>query len=766
MRIALFAAAALLPALCHGEEILVPRGAKSTWRYSDTGKLPDKAWAGTDFDAKAWKSGPAPFGYGEKGLGTTLSFGGDAKKKAITTWFRLEVKVADAAKVETLQLQVRRDDGAVIYWNGKEVARTNMPSGEITALTTAEQALRDADEATFHNFLLPAKGLVLTGRNVLAVEVHQCDEGSSDLIFDLEATAFAPGEKPKVSATAELKSAMSSGDRDRAYEWLLRLDPAEKDYAQWIVAGSQMFASRSGQPDDRYWTLLDKARAAAPDDMEIVYAWVRARVDARRDLAVKPAKRAVPDAVPEAFRFIADTPEGARARKLPRAALLADVDDLELIIENCYAYADRRGADWRGALDALRASIGEDLPREVFIHRVARMLTVFGDPHSRIGERDAGGLPVPALFVMDGEHPAALKPDRSGLLVAGHPHVAEINGRPVGEWLAAAEQIVPQASPQYRRHMALEQLSDLSTVARQPKLPALKFTLALTVADGSDRKEVELKPGPPALKSGGIWPVRKSEIRSDGIGYLRIEQMNSGVAFTGSLNEWMQKFKDTRGLIIDVRGNGGGTQDAIKTILPWLMKPGSPMKIINVAAYRLPVVLPTPNPSGFLGLHGRGLHPATSKVWTPAEAEQIRGFLAKWEPKWKLPAGKFSDWHVMAVSHETNPDAGYYDKPVMVLQNEECFSATDNFLGALKGHPGVTLMGVTSGGGSGRMADYTLPNSRLSLTLCQMASFATTGLTYDGNGVPPDVTLALKLSDHLEGGTDSVLAAAVARLPR
>jgi len=185
-------------------------------------------------------------------------------------------------------------------------------------------------------------------------------------------------------------------------------------------------------------------------------------------------------------------------------------------------------------------------------------------------------------------------------------------------------------------------------------------------------------------------------VRKDGIGYLRIAQMENGERFIASLNELMTKFADTRGLIIDVRGNGGGTQDAIKTILPWLMKPGSPMKIINIAAYRLPVPLPQPNRSGFLGLFGRGLHPVTSKVWTPPQASQIHS------------------------------------------------SATDNFLGALKGHPGVTLMGTASGGGSGRMASYVLPNSGLSMTLCQMASFATTGLTYDGNGVVPDIVMAPK----------------------
>ena len=86
-------------------------------------------------------------------------------------------------------------------------------------------------------------------------------------------------------------------------------------------------------------------RAAAPDDMEVVYAWIRARVDARKDLPIKPAKRELPAAIPKEFTFIADTPDTPqRGNPLPRAEALSDVDDLELILENCYAYLERRGA--------------------------------------------------------------------------------------------------------------------------------------------------------------------------------------------------------------------------------------------------------------------------------------------------------------------------------------------------------------------------------------------------------------------------------------
>jgi hypothetical protein len=47
-----------------------------------------------------------------------------------------------------------------------------------------------------------------------------------------------------------------------------------------------------------------------------------------------------------------------------------------------------------------------------------------------------------------------------------------------------------------------------------------------------------------------------------------------------------------------------------------------------------------------------------------------------------------------------------------------------------------------------------------------MASFASNGQTYDGNGVAPDVVMELKLDDRIAGHGDSVLDAAVARLKK
>lgn len=73
--------------------------------------------------------------------------------------------------------------------------------------------------------------------------------------------------------------------------------------------------------------------------------------------------------------------------------------------------------------------------------------------------------------------------------------------------------------------------------------------------------------------------------------------------------------------------------------------------------------------------------------------------------------------------------------------DERCFSATDIFLGAFKGWPNVTLVGVASSGGSACSKGFNLPNSDVRIKCASMASFQPNGRLYDTNGVQPDVLI-------------------------
>jgi hypothetical protein len=163
------------------EERLVPLG--SVWRYSDTGTDLGTAWRGPAYDDTTWKSGPGELGFGDGDEATTVSWGTVSSNRYRTTYFRRSFDVTDPASVAAVNLGVRRDDGVVVYLNGTEVGRSNMPAGTVTYATYASTS--NIDEVALQPMSAPAS-LLVAGANTLAVEVHQAGRASSDLSFDLQ----------------------------------------------------------------------------------------------------------------------------------------------------------------------------------------------------------------------------------------------------------------------------------------------------------------------------------------------------------------------------------------------------------------------------------------------------------------------------------------------------------------------------------------------------------------------------------------------------
>ncbi len=168
------------------DELLITSG--STWRYWDQGLEPDPRWTDMNFDDQTWPGGPAPLGYGDGDEATVIGYGPSSADKYITSYFRHSFYVDDSADIDSLTVRLLRDDGAVVYLNGVELFRDNMPTGDITALTTASAGVGGADESTFFTFDVSTDTLV-SGQNVLAVEVHQSGASSSDVSFDLSLEA-------------------------------------------------------------------------------------------------------------------------------------------------------------------------------------------------------------------------------------------------------------------------------------------------------------------------------------------------------------------------------------------------------------------------------------------------------------------------------------------------------------------------------------------------------------------------------------------------
>ena len=165
---------------------------ESDWKYSDVGVNLGSSWKNTDFNDGAWKTGQAELGYGDVGEKTVIGYGGDGQNRYITTYFRKNVVINNKENVTGLTFSLRFDDGAVVYLNGKEVRRFNMPSGAIEYGTLATLNVSGTDESDFHTFSVGSEFLV-NGNNTVAVEIHQASPSSSDVSFDLEVAAQLAG---------------------------------------------------------------------------------------------------------------------------------------------------------------------------------------------------------------------------------------------------------------------------------------------------------------------------------------------------------------------------------------------------------------------------------------------------------------------------------------------------------------------------------------------------------------------------------------------
>jgi hypothetical protein len=197
---------------------LIPVGA--TWKYLDTGVAPASGWTTTTFNDTAWKSGRAQLGYGDGDEATIVSYGPNSSSKYVTTYFRKTFNVPDISQIGTLTMQLKRDDGAIVYVNGREVVRSNMPAGTVTNTTFASTAIGAPAESTFYRFTVDKSALV-NGTNVVAVEIHQGNRTSSDLSFDLELTSTtptpAPAETLLVNTGAAWKYLDTGGDQGTAW---------------------------------------------------------------------------------------------------------------------------------------------------------------------------------------------------------------------------------------------------------------------------------------------------------------------------------------------------------------------------------------------------------------------------------------------------------------------------------------------------------------------------------------------------------------------
>ena len=172
----------------------------NVWRYQQLTNLDGTNWKLKSYNDSFWPVGPGLLAYETCGClpqptGTTLV----TNQSSLTYYFRTHFNFAGNPADVSLVLSNVIDDGAVFYLNGVEIARVGMPAGTVTYTTLASTTVSDATNYTVLNISGNLLTNLVAGDNVLAVEVHQINSTSTDIVFGSSLSTVSGGSTPSGS---------------------------------------------------------------------------------------------------------------------------------------------------------------------------------------------------------------------------------------------------------------------------------------------------------------------------------------------------------------------------------------------------------------------------------------------------------------------------------------------------------------------------------------------------------------------------------------
>jgi hypothetical protein len=193
-----------------------------------------------------------------------------------------------------------------------------------------------------------------------------------------------------------------------------------------------------------------------------------------------------------------------------------------------------------------------------------------------------------------------------------------------------------------------------------------------------------------------ITGALNNQMLDDSIGYIRYGSFSNQIS-ESDLNFVMKRFENAKGIIIDVRDNGGGSMSNIFKIMSRFV---ASKTLVGYTQFK----------------KGNGHNDFSEKQ--PLFAEPKKGKAA-------------------------------FTKPVVVLINRGCYSATTHFAGFMSLLPNVTLVGDRAGGGGGIPISRDLPNGwqyRFSATMQTLPDG-----TQIEHGVAPKIEVTTGPKDEIEG---------------